>query len=221
MSVVEWDRPALRIEPASSSMSEVNEALPGFSLSDREALYASLQPLVRRLIRQYGADPELRQDLPGEIYTRFCDFLRMYDPARGIPLKPYLINKLSASVYTYVRSQWRRERREVGLESELGESVLAEAEAPPTEWDQGLMVADVVRMLPEVISHVPPRQRQVVIARFYEGRSFEDIAEQLGIRPATARSLLRHGLNRMRQHLQSLSGKEGIGTSYGSIYPRD
>lgn len=186
-------------------MSEVNESLPELSLSDREALFASLQPLVRRLIRQYGVDPELRQDLPGEIYTRFCDYLRTYDPQRGIPLKPYLINKLSASVYTYVRSQWRRERREVVLEPELTESVVAEAEPPPVEWEHGWLAGDVVRLLPEIIAQVPPRQRQVVIARFYEGRSFEDIAEQLGVRPATARSLLRHGLNRMRQNLHALA----------------
>src|SRR5207249_3594706 len=31
----------------------------------RDALYRDFQPLVRRLIRQYGEDPELRQDLEG------------------------------------------------------------------------------------------------------------------------------------------------------------
>jgi RNA polymerase sigma factor (sigma-70 family) len=190
-------------------MSEVKEALQlGYSIAEREALFASLQPLVRRLIRQYGADPELRQDLPGEIYYRFCEFLQAYDPGRGIPLKPYLINKLSASVYTYVRSQWRRERREVGLDVEAGAALVAQAEPPPAEWEQEMLLADVIRALPEVIAQVPLRQRQVVVARFYEGRSFEDIAEALSIRPATARSLLRHGLNRMRQHLATMGNRK-------------
>src|SRR5205809_5332972 len=39
---------------------------------ERESLYGDLQPLVRRLLRQYRQDPELRQDLEGEIYCRFC-----------------------------------------------------------------------------------------------------------------------------------------------------
>jgi RNA polymerase sigma factor (sigma-70 family) len=163
---------------------------------------------VRRLIRQYGADPELRADLPGEIYTRFCDFLRMYDPTRGIPLKPYLINKLSASVYTYVRSQWRREKREVEYSPEIVGETLPGLAILAAECERELLLADVTRRLPELIQLAPPRQRQVVIARFYECRSFDDIAEQLNVRPATARSLLRHGLNRMRRHVHGLTQKK-------------
>ena len=53
--------------------------------------------------------------------------------------------------------------------------------------------------LPEMIAQLPVRQRQVVILRYYESCSFEDIGETLGIRPATARSLLRHGLTSLRQ----------------------
>src|SRR5947207_14177253 len=54
---------------------------------DREALYAEFQPLVRRLIRQYGDDAEMRQDLAGEIFFRFCILLASYDPCRGVPLR--------------------------------------------------------------------------------------------------------------------------------------
>lgn len=39
----------------------------------------------------------------------------------------------------------------------------------------------------------------MVIWRYYEHRSFEDIAETLGVRVATTRSLLRHGLNSLRR----------------------
>src|SRR5947209_20458060 len=66
----------------------------------RDGLYAEFQPLVRRLIRQYGGDnAELREDLAGEIYYRFCQLLEVYDPERGVPLRPYLVRQLTASVY--------------------------------------------------------------------------------------------------------------------------
>ena len=94
------------------------------------------------------------------------------------------------------------------LDIEAGATVTESAEASFVERERELLVANVVRMLPEMIAQVPLRQRQVVIARFYEGRSFEDIAETLSIRPATARSLLRHGLNRMRQNLTTLTNKK-------------
>src|ERR1041385_5418385 len=58
---------------------------------NRDILYAELQPLVRRLISQYGDDAESRKDLAGEIYCRFCTILESFDESRGIPLRPYLI----------------------------------------------------------------------------------------------------------------------------------
>jgi RNA polymerase sigma factor (sigma-70 family) len=167
---------------------------------ERETLYRDFQPLVRRLIRQYGEDPELRQDLAGEIYCRFCNLLDAYDPSRGIPLRAYMVRTLTASVYTYSRSQWRRQHREVSLEAESGtaEPVVSLTD-PSRQWDKALMTQEVLNTLPEAISQLPLRQRQVVIWRYYESRSFEEIAEMLHIRPATARSLLRHGLNNLRR----------------------
>jgi RNA polymerase sigma factor (sigma-70 family) len=166
----------------------------------REELYAEFEPLVRRLIRQYGDDAELRQDLPGEIFRRFCTVLDAYDPGRGVPLRPYIVCNLSASVYTYVRSHWRRRKREVNLEPEMeaGDSALVEDCTPM--WDRAIMNQEVLKALPDAIARLSPRQRLVVVARFYEARSFEDIAATLGVCPATARSLLRHGLNNLRRH---------------------
>jgi RNA polymerase sigma-70 factor (ECF subfamily) len=167
---------------------------------ERETLFADFQPLVRRLIRQYGEDPELRKDLAGEIYCRFCNLLDAYDPSRGIPLRAYMVRTLTASVYTYSRSQWRRQHREVSLEADSSAAEATEAMADPSrQWDHQLMTQDVLNTLPEAIAELPLRQRQVVIWRYYESRAFEEIAEMLQIRPATARSLLRHGLNNLRR----------------------
>jgi RNA polymerase sigma factor (sigma-70 family) len=171
-----------------------------FSFTDREALYADFQPLVKRLIRQYGEDPELRQDLAGEIYCRFCELLESYDPGRGIPLRAYLVRTLTASIYTYTRSQWRRQHREVNLDP-CAHVDAANSADPSRQWDRDLMMQEVLSTLPEAIALLPVRQRQVVIWRYYESRSFEEIAQFLRIRPATARSLLRHGLNNLRRHV--------------------
>lgn len=173
---------------------------PEFDYTDRETLFAEFQPLVRRLIRQYGEDQELKQDLPGEIYRRFSALLDAYDPNRGIPLRPYLVRNLTASVYTFVRSQWRRRRREIYLDPEVELTETADHVDAARQWDRDLMNQDVLKALPDAIARLSARQRLVVISRFYEARSFEDIAETLGICPATARSLLRHGLNNLRRH---------------------
>src|SRR5437660_9555782 len=121
---------------------------------DRDTLYSEFAPLVRRLIRQYGDNAELRQDLAGEIYYRFCLLLDAYDPTSGVPLRPYLVRQLSASIYTYARHQWRRAKRETSLSPSglLENGSLCEPAHPhdPTkQWDHNLATEQVLRELPE------------------------------------------------------------------------
>jgi RNA polymerase sigma factor (sigma-70 family) len=172
-----------------------------FTSAERESLYRELQPLVKRLIRQYGEDQELQQDLPGEIFYRFSTLLEAYDPTRGVPLRPYLVRALSASVYTFARSHWRRQKREITVETDVEGNEPSQSHDPTASWDRDLMTQEVLKALPAAIEKLPRRQRQVVTGRFYEARSFDDIAQTLGVCPATARSLLRHGLNNLRRHL--------------------
>jgi len=167
---------------------------------DREKLFGEFQPLVRRLVRQYGDDPDTRQDLVGEIYCRFCDLLTAYDPGRGVPLRPYLARQLVASVYTYARRNWKNNMREISLEHD-GETFDAPGADPTPQWDQRMVTEEVLEGLPAAIARLPLRQRQVVIWRYYDSRSFEEIASVLKVRPATVRSLLRHGVNNLRRQM--------------------
>src|SRR5262245_36261113 len=139
----------------------------------RDALYAEFQPLVRRLIRQYGEDPELRQDLEGEIYVRFCQLLEQYDPSRSIPLKAYLIRTLPPSVYTYARKHWRRQHREYSVDQEPERLPAAPLSDPIADWEAQWDSRVLLRALPTAIAKLPLRQRQVVIWRYYEGHAFE------------------------------------------------
>ncbi|MFN3652449.1 MAG: sigma-70 family RNA polymerase sigma factor [Armatimonadota bacterium] len=170
---------------------------PSGPSAEREALYAEFQPLVRRLLRQYGDNRDAREDLVGEIYCRFCELYDAYDPARGVPRRLYLVRTLSASVYTYSRRQWRNKQREllVDGDTELPETALDLTHA----WDHKLLLDSVLCSVPAALARLPPRQRQVVFWRYYESRSFNEIADTLQIRPATARSLLRHALRNLRR----------------------
>jgi RNA polymerase sigma-70 factor (sigma-E family) len=46
------------------------------------------------------------------------------------------------------------------------------------------------------------RQRAAVVLRFYEGRSEAEIAELLGVRPGTVKSLIHRALNRLREVIE-------------------
>lgn len=190
--------------PLTSRRTDLHRTTPtNPGVSERDTLYAEFAPLIRRLINQYGGTPELRNDLSGEIYCRFCALLDEYDPARGVPLKPYLVRQLTAAIYTYARKQWSIQRRETALEVENGgPDFLLPTFDPTPGWDTDLERKQVASTLPAAIMKLPERQQKVVVWRYYEDRSFEEIAKLLGIEPSTARSLLRHGLNKLRQQMQ-------------------
>jgi RNA polymerase sigma factor (sigma-70 family) len=166
---------------------------------DRSSIYNELTPTVRRLLRQYGKDPEMREDLAGEMYCMFCYHLDRYDSQRGVPLIPYLATQIATSVHTYARRHWRTGNREVALDlnSDLD---LRFANDPTLEWTERLEREQMVQALPKALSYLTKRQRTVVLWRLIEERTFEDIAEHLQIAATTARSQLRHGLKNLRAH---------------------
>src|SRR5436190_16531871 len=134
--------------PNTRHSSRVETAIPSvMSERERDALYEDFQPLVRRLISQYGSDPGVRDDLRGEIYFRFCELVTAYDPTRGIPIKPYLVRTLTASVYSYARSRWRLRQRESSLDAEVDWEVRPGASDPSDEWDDHLMMRKVLGAL--------------------------------------------------------------------------
>jgi RNA polymerase sigma factor (sigma-70 family) len=169
----------------------------------RDALYSEFTPLIRRLIRKYGVNSELRQDLNGEIYYRFCQLLEEFDPSRRVPLRPYIVRQLTISTYTYARKQWSIQRREAPIISgddttnHIGHSI-----DPTPMWDAELTRKQVAAVLPEAIMKLPDRQQKVVVWRYYEDKSFTEIAQLLAVEASTARSLLRHGLANLRKQMK-------------------
>ncbi|MCW3053807.1 MAG: polymerase sigma factor [Chthonomonadales bacterium] len=189
-------RSSLETHPTSDALSPVTV--------DRDCLYAEFAPLVRRLIRQYGQDINIREELPGEIYCRFCALFEAYDPSRGIPIRPYLVRQLSMATYSFARHHWRVLKRETSWEFEDPYVNQACAFDPTGDWLASLAQEQLATHLPTALESLPSRQRNVVIWRYFEERSFEEIGELLGILPSSARSMLRHGLNNLRKAIVPL-----------------
>lgn len=158
-------------------------------------LLALFGPYCHRLIRRYGSTPELRQDLLGEIYCIIHDLREGYDITRGVPLSAYLFTQLRSSIFTCARREWRVQNREIStspLEEDWWElqSVVQDATAERFALREELLQA---------LRELPKRQRTVVYLRYFQDQEFEEIAQRMGIKAATARSLLRNGLDRLRK----------------------
>jgi RNA polymerase sigma factor (sigma-70 family) len=183
----------------SSQVDRSSRSAPSRLTSDRDRLFAQFRPLVNRLLRKYADTPERRNDLQGEIFCLFCELIEAFDPSRGVPLKAYLVHQLTSATYTEARKHWRNQKREISLE--LYEEIPTK-EDPTKKWDDEILLQQIRSLLPASIARLPTRQRQVVLWRYYDHLSFEEIAERLDIQPATVRSLLRHGMNALRRLFQ-------------------
>ena len=80
--------------------------------------------------------------------------------------------------------------------------VLADSPPEPAPGGRGGEVAtdDHLTLWPHIQS-LPPRQRAVIVLRYYEGLSEREIAEALGCSPGTVKSSAHHALRSLRTAL--------------------
>lgn len=99
-------------------------------------------------------------------------------------------------LYRDAVSAWRKRRREVVA----GDGPLAAATAPEAMEPRGDRV-DLMRAL----AQLAPRQRAVVVLRYFEDRSERDTADALGISVGTVKSQTHDALVRLRAMLPDLA----------------
>jgi RNA polymerase sigma-70 factor, ECF subfamily len=82
----------------------------------------------------------------------------------------------------------------------------------PPAWpspEQGLLSGEVRERLAEALTHLPDRQRLVVVLRDVEGRPYDEVCELLGITAANQRVLLHRARAFLRGKLEEYYMQEG------------
>ena len=149
-----------------------------------EEWVAARRPALMRTAYLLTGDPHDAEDL---VQTSLVKVVPVWGRVAGDP-EAYVRRVL---VTTNV-SRWRRRRwREVHTDA-VPERVAA---APPT--DEGLALRDAMAKL-------PPRQRAVVVLRYYEDLTERQTADVLGVAVGTVKSQARDALARLRQLLPGL-----------------
>lgn len=97
---------------------------------------------------------------------------------------------LHRAVVNDVAGRWRRRR--VAEREQARKTVRVEAQSAEHGLAERAEMLDVLRTL-------PPRQRAVLVLRFYEDRSEGEIAELLGIKPGTVKSQQSKALEALRR----------------------
>ena len=93
-----------------------------------------------------------------------------------------------------VYQQLRKHNSFVPLKEEV-------AEAPAEEETEDFSADDAARVH-ECLERLPPEQREVLVLRFLEQMSYEDIAAVVGCPPGTVRSRIHYGKRALRREME-------------------
>ncbi|MEM7200992.1 MAG: sigma-70 family RNA polymerase sigma factor [Planctomycetota bacterium] len=163
-------------------------------VAHREALLAHTE-WVRQLALRLVRDPELADDLTQETYLAALD-----GPAQPVrSQRAWLAGVLRNQLWVRLRGEGRRRARE--------RRVAADGATPST-----LEVVERAarhRQVVEVVMELPEHYREVLLLRYFDGRTPTEIARERGEPIATVKTRLQRALALMRQRLDRSAGSRG------------
>ena len=159
-----------------------------------EFVRARQQQLIRAA-RLFCGDHHAAEDLVQEALVKLAS---RWESVRDGSPDAYVRRIL----YRDAVSRWRRWGREVPYAAAPGERDLFERSAGPDRIDDWVEGAEVRSAL----GQLPPRQRAVIVLRYFEDLSEVDIAAALGVSPGTVKSQASKALVTLRQIMPTLVG---------------
>lgn len=151
--------------------------------------------MARRILAGSALADEVAQDTFLALWRRPGAF----DPGRG-SLQSFLVGVTRNKAIDLVRREQSLRRTK--------DVLLTEAEAVPAEsgtgdLETGVEERDEVKV---ALAKLSPLQREAIVLAYFGGRTYREVAAELGIPEGTAKTRLRDGLIRLRELMTTTSG---------------
>lgn len=178
-------------------MDETQEAVQRLKHGDiggLETLFARHQLRAVRTAFLILQDEAAAQDVVQETFLRIYQRIRHFDEDQ--PFEPYLLK----SVVHAALNAARRSTRTVPLDGELAEieALLDGADAPEVQIEASQLGQQILCAL----NKLSPRQRAVIVERYYLEMSEQEMAASLQAAPGTVKWLLNAARARLRDLLR-------------------
>jgi RNA polymerase sigma-70 factor (sigma-E family) len=148
-----------------------------------EAFFRAAWPRLFRVVSFTAGDRQLAEDALQVAMTRAC---RKWSRVSRMAAPEAYVRKIALNEVLATRRK-AATRRDVA------------ATDPPLALDPALQRVDDQDALWSAVLALPPRQRAVIVLRYYEDLSEAEIAETLDCRPGTVKSQASAALDRLRQ----------------------
>ncbi len=146
--------------------------------------------LAKRLLAEQAKAEEVVQ----EVFLRLWRQPERFDPVRG-SLRSYLLAQTHGRAVDVIRSETSRRRRE---EADARMTAESGYDLDHEVWDLGL--AELVRGALECLH---PSERRAVELAYFGGRTYREVAAELGEPEGTVKSRIRSGLMKLRVELSA------------------
>lgn len=143
--------------------------------------------MARRVLVNPGLAEEVAQDAFLALWRR----PGAYDPIRG-SLQSFLLGVTRNKAIDLVRKEESLRRTKDALTSEL------ETTSKETSPHEGLVERHQVR---DALQQLTDVQREAVVLAYFGGRTYREVADELGIPEGTAKTRLRDGLSTLRRSM--------------------
>ena len=148
-------------------------------------------PLVYGVARRVLGDPSLAEEVAQDVFVALWRRPGGFDPARG-SLAGFLAGVARNKAVDVVRKEQSVRRRADALISDM-----ETASTEPSATEQ----VDERQRVSSALSQLSAPQREALVLAYFGGRTYREVATELGIPEGTAKTRLRDGLIRLRELL--------------------
>jgi RNA polymerase sigma-B factor len=173
----------------------------GALAADRSTMIERYLPLARKLARRFAQTPDRREDLVQVAALAIVRAVDRRDPARAAEFPAYVVRCVEGELLRHLRDRGSLIRVPRTLPRPIVEPVTL-TDFEPCEAAQTLEELSLDRALvARAARALDPRERQIVLERFFLERTQAEVAASLGVSQAHVSRLLETALGKMRRRL--------------------
>lgn len=171
---------------------------------DREFMAELFINYQRLLLREIGQILQGRDDAEDVLQTLLVKLIDKVELLRGLEEKPLVGYLATAARHTAI-SQLRKLKQTAGpsLDTDLWLNEVLALHGDPVE--EAILRRESVSALGAIWSDLDRRTRYILEARYFMGLSFDEIAEDIGVQPDSARMALSRARNNAKDLLREKS----------------
>ena len=145
-------------------------------------------------------DEALAEDIVQDTFIRIYQRIHYFDETRS--LEPYLMRSVVHAAINAVRHN----KKYLSIDGDVSrmEKLMVQAISVETEVEFAQLSSEILSAL----SHLPPRQRAVIVQRYYLDMSEKEMAQALNSPPGTIKWLLNVARTKLRDLLASERSEE-------------